>query len=205
MARRPRICPPGLSHHVIQRGNNRSDTFREPEDYLLFLVLLRTFAAAYRVTVNAYVLMTNHVHLILTPSDPGGLSRTMQAVGRSYVPLFNRRHQRTGTLWEGRFRSTAIEDERYFVTCHRYIELNPVRARMVAAPEEYRWSSFRHYAFGAQDPVLTAHPIYLNLGATATARQDKWRQACGVPLLEEELTAVRRRPVIVSEPLVVQP
>ena len=191
MARRPRVCPPGLTQHVVQRGNNRGPVFRNVSDYRFFLWLLGRESARYAVKVHAYALMTNHVHLMATPADGTGLSRMMQGIGRIYVPAFNVRYQRTGGLWEGRYRSFAIEDERYWLACLRYVELNPVRAGLVSAPEEYPWSSARTHICGQPDPVVIDHALYLRLGATAAGRQQAWGAICHVVVSDPELAAIR--------------
>lgn len=192
MPRRLRVFIPGLSQHVVQRGNNRIDMFRIDDDYKRYLMLLRYAASAYRVAVHAYVLMTNHVHLLMTPPSRRALSRTMQDLGRAYVQTFNEKYGRSGTLLQGRFRSNLVADERYFHTCHRYIEMNPVRAAMVDRAEAYRWSSYRFYALGEEDPVLAPHPLSLTLGTTPVDRQLAWRATCGAPLCDHELAEMRQ-------------
>jgi len=191
MARGPRICPPGLTQHVVQRGNNRGPVFQDTADYRLFLRLLRHAAGIHAVAIHAYALMTNHFHLMATPTDRTGLSSMMQAIGRGYVPVFNYRHRRTGGLWEGRYRSFGIESERYWLTCLRYVELNPVRAGLASAPEDYRWSSARVHAAGQCDSVITPHALYLELGAQPEDRQHAWRAICGTSVSEKELVWIR--------------
>jgi putative transposase len=137
MARLPRLTVTGYPHHVILRGNNRQDIFRTADDYQRMLDLLFEHSRAHKVDIHAYVLMGNHLHLLLTPQEDQGLPKMMQAVGRSYVQMFNKVHARTGTLWEGRYRSTLIQTDRYLLACMAYIDLNPVRAHMVARPEDY--------------------------------------------------------------------
>ena len=148
MPRQPRFFAPDGPLHVIQRGNDRQVIFRAPEDRLRFLDLIRHAMRRHGVSIHAYVLMTNHVHFLLTPSGRDAVSGMMQSVGRVYVQWFNGRYRRTGTLWEGRYKATVVEDERYLLTCMRYIELNPVRARMVKSPGEHPWSSFATNACG---------------------------------------------------------
>ena len=171
MARLPRLALPGFPHHVIQRGNNRQPTFHHTGDYQTFLALLHEYAEQEQVDIHAYVLMGNHFHLLATPQVEQGLSRMMQAVGRRYVQTFNRIHQRTGTLWEGRFKATVVQTERYLLACMVYVDLNPVRAGLVAQPGDYRWSSFGHYTGRATDPLITPHPVYWSLGNTPFARE----------------------------------
>jgi putative transposase len=171
MARLPRLSLPGYPHHVIQRGNNRQSIFSSAADYRFLLDLLRQHARQCQVAVHAYVLMGNHFHLLLTPQEGEGLPRMMQAVGRSYVQYFNRQHQRSGTLWEGRYRSTVLQTERYLLQCMAYIDLNPVRAGMVAGPQDYAWSSFAHNTGQRADPLVSPHPLYWELGNTPFARE----------------------------------
>ena len=171
MARQPRLTAPGYPHHVIQRGNNCQPIFLDDDDRRQFLEDLRTQAREHQVAVHAYVLMDNHVHLLLTPETADGLPRMMQALGRGYVRHFNRRHGRTGTLWEGRYRSTVIEAERYLLACMAYIELNPVRAGMVVVPADFAWSSHGHHIWQRADPLVTPHALYWAMGDTPFARE----------------------------------
>lgn len=176
MARLPRLTVPGYPHHVIQRGNNRQDVFRDAADCERYLGLLGELAPAHRVAVHAYVLMPNHVHLLLTPTEAPALSLLMQALGRRYVIWFNRRHARTGTLWEGRFRASVIESERYLFACSRYIEMNPVRAGLVGDPAQYRWSSHAHHVGRQPDSLIEEHPLIWSLGNTPFERQAAYRR-----------------------------
>ncbi len=171
MARLPRLSVPGYAHHVIQRGNNRQRIFATTEDRLYLLNLLAEYATSCQVAVHAYVLMDNHLHLLLTPATGDGIPRLMQAVGRRYVRHFNDRQQRTGTLWEGRYRSTLIQTESYLLTCMVYMDLNPVRAGMVGEAREHPWSSHRHYIGQTSDRLITPHPLYWDLGNTPFARE----------------------------------
>src|SRR4051812_40957743 len=145
MARLPRLTVPGYPHHIIQRGNNRQAIFSGTAEYELLLSILGENAREFHVAIHAYVLMTNHFHVLATPETADGIPRMMQAVGRRYVRLYNQRHARTGTLWEGRYRSTIIQAERYLLACMVYMDLNPVRAGLVADPAVYPWSSHAHY------------------------------------------------------------
>ncbi len=171
MARLPRLTLPGYLHHVIQRGNNRQAIFVDPQDYETMQALLVDSAQKFRVAVHAYALMGNHFHLLVTPADSEALPRMMQAVGRSYVRYFNQRHGRSGTLWEGRYRSTLIQSERYLLACMVYIDLNPVRAGLVARPTEWPWSSHAHYLGLRNDRLVTPHALYWALGNTPFARE----------------------------------
>ncbi|MDR2851924.1 MAG: transposase [Burkholderiaceae bacterium] len=171
MARLPRLTVPGQPHHVIHRGNNRQVIVRDHADRQMLLALLAEGATGFQVALHAYVLMDNHFHLLATPHTADGLPQWMQAVGRRYVRYFNDRHGRSGTLWEGRYRSTLIQTERYFLACMVYIDLNPVRAGMVGDPREYPWSSYGHYVGLRADKMITPHSLYWALGNTPFARE----------------------------------
>ena len=171
MARLPRLTLPGYPHHVIQRGNNRQAIFSSPADYQTLLDLLRINAEKFGVAIHAYVLMTNHFHLLATPQTADALPQMMQAVGRSYVRYFNDLQGRTGTLWEGRYKSTLIQTDRYLLACMAYIDLNPVRAGLVAQAGDYVWSSHGHYIGRKTDKLITPHPLYWELGNTPFARE----------------------------------
>lgn len=191
MARIPRIDLPGIAQHIVQRGNDRHACFADDADYLHYRQELGEAALKHDCTLHAYVLMTNHVHLLVTPRLPGASSRMMQAIGRRYVGCFNARYRRTGTLWEGRFKSALVESERYVLACYRYIELNPVRAGMTTTALDYRWSSHGHNAGGTQDPRIHPHPAYLALGATATQRQEAYGKLFDTGLSDHDRDALR--------------
>ncbi|MEY4978345.1 MAG: hypothetical protein RLZZ352_615 [Pseudomonadota bacterium] len=171
MARLPRLTVPGYAHHVIQRGNNRQPIVRDDADREVLLNLVMENAQKYRVALHAYVLMDNHFHLLLTPETEDGVPQMMQALGRRYVRYFNDTHQRSGTLWEGRYKSTLVQTEAYLLACMAYIDLNPVRAGLVAQAADYRWSSHRHYVGSVQDRRLSPHALYWGLGNTPFARE----------------------------------
>ena len=171
MARLPRLTLAGYPHHIILRGNNRQAIFMDMADFQRMLALLQTHAIEQGVQVHAYVLMSNHLHLLLTPLQNESLPKMMQAVGRTYVLYFNKRHGRSGTLWEGRYRSALIQTERYFLACMAYIDLNPVRAGMVAQAADYPWSSHGHYIGRQNEAWLTPHPMYWEMGNTPFARE----------------------------------
>ena len=192
MARMPRIVVPGQALHIIQRGNNRQPVFFSREDYRVYLEKLQQAAATHGCAVHAYVLMTNHVHLLVTPEQTMSPSRVMQAVGRGYVRYVNGQYRRTGTLWEGRFKSALINSERYLLTCSRYIELNPVRASMVNHPGEYPWSSYRFNALGRQDGVVTPHPLYQQLGSDTGMQQSVYRGLFASHIGEADLHSIRK-------------
>jgi putative transposase len=171
MARQPRLTVAAYPHHVIQRGNDRQAIVRDDADRRRLLALWQEHAQTFQVAIHAYVIMDNHFHLLLTPSTDQALPQMMQSVGRAYVRYFNLRHQRSGTLWEGRYRSNLIEGERYLLACMVYIDLNPVRAGMVAHAADHPWSSHRHCIGQASDPWLTPHALFWGLGNTPFARE----------------------------------
>jgi putative transposase len=175
VARLPRLDLPHVAQHVVQRGNDRQPCFFSPVDYQRYRHDLREIAMAEDCAIHAYVLMTNHVHLLMTPQKSGSVARVMQALGRRYVRYINDRYHRTGTLWEGRYKACPVDGERYLLRCHRYIDLNPVRAAMVADPADYAWSSFRSSALGHYDPLIRAHPCCRALAATSGERCDAYR------------------------------
>ena len=164
MPRRPRLILPNVPVHLIQRGNNRQPCFVADEDYSFYLDWLREYAVQAGCHVHAYVLMTNHVHLLVSAGRAEAPGEMMKALGQRYVQYFNRTYRRSGTLWEGRYRSCLTQAEDYLLACQRYIELNPVRAAMVAHPAEYRWSSYRANAQGEADRLLQPHEVYRALG-----------------------------------------
>jgi putative transposase len=191
MPRRARLYIPGLPYHVVQRGNNREACFVEPENYQFYLVLWEELAARYGLVVHAYCLMTNHVHFLVTPENESAVSNTMKVAGSRYAQYMNKKYHRTGTLWEGRHRSSLVQTERYLLICMRYIELNPVRAQMVRRPEEYRWSSYGINAWGDRS-WLTPHEEYRRLGRTGTERGYAYRELFKTQLSEEDLHLVRK-------------
>jgi len=191
MARLPRFFAQGQPLHIIQRGNNRDPIFAAEPDYLFFLDCLERAAKEHGLAVHAYVLMTNHVHLLASPSHEESASKTLQSLGRRYVQHFNYTYRRTGTLWEGRYRATVIDAEAYLLTCMRYIELNPVRANMVEHPTDCPWSSYRANALGASDSLLTTHDLYRRLGRSAEERQSSYRQLFRAQLSKADIEAIR--------------
>ena len=176
MARLPRLTLPGYPHHIIQRGNNRQAIFATSADYQMLLGLLFDNAKKFDVAIHAYVLMSNHFHVLATPTTADGLPQMMQAVGRRYVRYFNDTQQRSGTLWEGRYKSTLIQAERYLLACMAYIDLNPVRAGLVSQPQDYPWSSHGHYIGRRIDKLITPHALYWELGNTPFAREAAYAQ-----------------------------
>lgn len=175
MPRRPRVALAGVPLHLIQRGHNRDACFFADEDYALYLDHLGELAAKFGCALHAYVLMINHVHLLLTPKAADSASLLMKHLGQRYVQYVNRAYRRSGTLWEGRFRSCLAQEEDYVLACYRYIELNPVRAQMVSHPRHYRWSSYRANAEGKTCEFLTPHAQYRALGRSEAARREAYR------------------------------
>ena len=192
MPRKPRLYFPDVPCHVLQRGNNRNAAFFDDVDRRKYLDVLASACRRYRVALHAYVLMTTHVHLLMTPQDGAGISRVMQSVGRCYVQYLNGRFRRSGTLWEGRHKSSLVCTESYLLTCMRYIELNPVRAGMVYHTAEYAWSSFGYNALGKPDPLLSPHSVYVGLGPNDDARRHAYRLLFAVALTTEELQDIRK-------------
>lgn len=190
MARLARLTLPGYVHHVIQRGNNRQLIFAQAADYAYFLGLLEALAKRFRVALHAYVLMPNHFHLLATPETADGLPQMMQSIGREYVRYFNRIQQRTGTLWEGRYRSTVIQSERYLFACMAYLDLNPVRAGLVSQAVDYPWSSHGHYIGGRTDKLLTPHALCWALGNTPFAREAAYADLVHAGLKSEQQAAM---------------
>jgi putative transposase len=191
MARLPRLVVPNQPHHLVQFGVDRQQIFREPEDYQTYLTWLHEAARQYKVAIHAYVLMPNHVHLLATPNDAEGLARMMQWVGRHYVPYFNRKYGRVGTLWQGRFKATVVDAASYLLTCSRYIECNPVRAGIVSNPADYAWSSYLHHVGLKSSPLITDHPLYWALGNTPFSRDAAYKKMTEQTLSPEELRDLR--------------
>jgi putative transposase len=186
MPRRPRLVLPDIPMHIIQRGNNRNDCFFCDNDYLAFQSMLEESARDAKCNIHAYVLMTNHIHLLVTPEQTSSPAKMMKWLGERYVQYVNSRHERVGTLWQGRYRSCLVGDDAYLTVCHRYIELNPVRAGMVSHPAEYRWSSYRSNALGMEDPLVTRHQIFEPADANELTRQ-RFYQSLFTDALEESV------------------
>jgi putative transposase len=191
MARLPRYNLPGQPQHIILRGNNRSIIFAAEEDYRFFLNCLQDVSDRHGCALHAYVLMTNHVHLLMTPERGDSIGKALQSLGRRYVQYFNCSQKRTGTLWEGRYKSTPIDSESYLLTCYRYIELNPVRANMVAHPREYSWSSYSCHADGKFDRLIADHALYLGLGQKKKERQAVYRALFKAQISDAAITSIR--------------
>ncbi|HEX5361891.1 MAG TPA: transposase [Fluviicoccus sp.] len=222
MPRRPRLVLPGTPLHIIQRGHNRNICFPSQDDHAIYLSWLSEYAKTSGCQVHSYVLMTNHVHLLLTPAAENSAADLMQSLGQRYTQHINRTYARTGTLWEGRFKSGLVQDRHYLLKCMRYIELNPVRADMVQHPAEYRWSSYRSNAQGDADDVLTPHAEYLQLSGDDATRAlayrelfrmalepglaDQIRQATnsnlvlGHPVFAEQVEALLKQKTVLGKP-----
>ena len=191
MPRPKRICVPGLPHHIVQRGNNRHATFYHDEDYASYLSFLDEATRRHQVNIHAYALMTNHVHLLLTPTAADGLSLTMQTLGRRYVTYINKTYRRSGTLWEGRFKGAVIDSERYCLSCYRYIDLNPPRAGLVSRAADYRWCSFQSNGLARADRLLTPHAVYVQLGTTHEERAARYRTLLADGLDDDVVREIR--------------
>ena len=191
MPRRPRMYLPGIPAHIVQRGINRAPCFFRENDYRIYLNALDTALKRYRVSLHAFVLMTNHVHLLMTPEDEDGISRVMALLGSYYVRYVNKTYERTGTLWEGRHHSSLIETSSYLFRCYRYIELNPCRARVVKRPDAYPWSSYAHNAGGSLESTIIEHDEYRSLGGCPSVRQQTYRGFFAEELSEQDVCEFR--------------
>ncbi len=191
MPRKPRFVIPGVPMHIVQRGHSREPVFFEDADYSAYRNWLQEAARRYHCDIHAYVFMTNHVHILATPSDSVGVSRMMQYVGRRYVPYINQAYGTSGSIWEGRYKASLVQEERYLLSCMRYIELNPVRANMVRNPGDYRWSSYCHNAKGKDDDLVTPHAEYLSLGKGDKSRFSAYNALFKAHVDAEILTEIR--------------
>lgn len=191
MSRTARLVLPGHPHHVVHRGHNKQDIFTGAQDYAAYLATLHQFRHAYGVKLHAYCLMTNHVHLLLTPARPTGIAQLMKRVAGRYTRYYNKLAQRSGTLWGGRYRSSLIDSESYLLACCRYIELNPVRAGLVADPRQYSWSSCRHRFAEGGEKEFDADPCYLAMGKTHAERQAGYAAFLMAGELREQRAVIR--------------
>ncbi len=191
MPRKPRFIIPGIPVHIVQRGHSKDPVFFEENDYCAYLEWLKEAAERYACEMHAYVLMTNHIHLLVTPSDKEGITRMMQYIGRYYVPYINQTYGTSGSIWEGRYKSNLIQSEQYLLTCMRYIEMNPVRANMVRSPSQYRWSSYRCNGQGKIDSLITPHDVYQSLGKGKIARTTAYKALFKSHLEKETLSDIR--------------
>ena len=191
MPRRQRMYIPGYTYHVVQRGNNREACFFEEENYRAYLQLLREVLPRYGAQLHAYCLMTNHVHLLLTPEAHDSISNLLKVVCSRYANRMNKKYHRTGTLWEGRHKASPVDLERYLLKCYRYIELNPVAAHMVRRPEMYCWTSYHANAWGDTNQLITPHPVYLVLADSVQQRCYRYREMFQEVLSPEDVHAIR--------------
>ena len=191
MARLPRLSIAGCPQHIIQRGNNRQACFFAEQDYKVYLDKLKDSAIKHNVSIHAFVLMTNHVHILMTANSTDGISQVMQNLGRYYVRYINQTYQRTGTLWEGRFKSTLVDTENYLLSLYRYIELNPVRAGIVEHPAAYPWSSYHANAGNKEIALLTPNRVYLALGNTEAERKSTYQSLFLSHLTDKTIQAIR--------------
>lgn len=192
MPRLARLVVPDVSVHIVQRGHRRAACFFDDADYLAYLVALGTYASRFQCTVHAYCLMTNHVHLLVTPGDAAGCALLMKHLAQRHSKRINAKLARSGTLWEGRFYSALVTTDEYALACYRYIELNPVRAGMVEHAEQYRWSSYRANIQAEAHGFITRHPAYLALGRGETHRTSAYQALCATPLQSGVLNEIRR-------------
>ena len=191
MPRRTRLSLAGQPLHIVQRGNNRAACFFADEDYRFYLHWLAIYARQYGCAIHAYVLMTNHVHLLLTPSKPEAPAKLMQSLGRRYVQYINKCYQRSGTLWEGRYKASLVHAEQYLLACHRYIEMNPVRANMIDHPRDHPWSSYAANAEGKPNALISRHDLVARLGPTETQRRAAYAALFRTELDSEVIDAIR--------------
>jgi putative transposase len=190
MARLPRLVVPNQPHHIIQTGHDGQPIFREAEDYQRFLAWLKDSAKEFKVAVHAYALMPDHVHLLASPATANGLAQAMQRVGRYYVPWFNSKYGRSGSLFQGRFKTALVDAASYFLPCSRYIELNPVRSGLCGDPEGYEWSSYRHHAGVQANSLITDHPVYWALGNTPFQREAAYIEQVRQGIGSQELARI---------------
>lgn len=191
MARLPRVCLPGVPLHLIQRGNNRQACFASDSDFAAYASWLQEYSEKYHVDIHAWVFMTNHVHLLVTPNTKSGVSKMMQSLGQRYVRYFNYSCRRSGTLWEGRYKSCIVDADKYLLACQRYIELNPVRAGMVDSPADYKWSSYPANGLGKDSNIHTPHPVYIALGRDRQSRNKAYRELFKAHVDVDEVELIR--------------
>ena len=191
MPRKPRFFIENVPVHIVQRGHSKAPIFFEDSDYRAYLNWLNDAAERYECDIHAYVLMTNHIHILATPRHKDSVTRMMQYVGRYYVPYINHTYGTSGSIWEGRYKASLVQEDRYLLTCMRYIELNPVRANMVKSPAQYRWSSYKANALGKEDPLITPRPEYTALGRTMAIRTEQYRALFKAEVENKLLTEIR--------------
>ena len=192
MPRKPRFYLPNVPVHIVQRGHSREPVFFEDSDYRAYMDWMGEAAEHYKCTIHAYVLMTNHIHILVTPKHKDSISLMMQFIGRRYVPYINHSYGTSGSIWQGRYKSSLIQDDPYLLTCMRYIELNPVRADMVNSPAQYRWSSYRANAQGKPDTLLTSHPLYTQLGRNPLKRREAYKALFKAHIDQEQHDTIQK-------------
>jgi len=192
MPRKPRMYLAEIPAHIVQRGNNRDACFFSDDDYLFYLDVLGQGLRRYKVKLHAYCLMTNHVHLLMTPEDESGISRVMQHIGRRYVQYINKTYRRSGTLWEGRHKASLVDADNYLLMCYRYIEMNPVAASMVKTPEQYRWSSYQYHAWGKPNDIIRDHFLYEELGSASDIKQHAYRELFKTQIPDVDLHIIKK-------------
>ena len=192
MPRKPRFFLPNVPVHMMIRGNSQQAIFAEEEDYFAYRSWLREASELYDCKIHAYVLMTNHVHILLSADDTRNISKLSQSVGRKYVPYFNHKYGKSGALWEGRFKASSVDSEFYLLACYRYIEMNPVRANMVKDASDYAWSSYHRNANGDTDMTITPHSVYLRLGITKDNRQRAYKALFEKTLSDELVSEIHQ-------------
>jgi len=191
LPRKPRFFLPEVPVHIVQRGHSREPVFFEDNDYSAYLQWVEEAIDRYHCAIHAYVLMTNHIHFLVTPQDRQGVSQMMQHIGRRYVPYINHTYGTSGSIWEGRFKASLVHDEDYLLTCMRYIELNPVRANMISNPGQYRWSSYRTNAQGKENELITPHALYQQMGRTKHERCEAYKALFKAHIEPEDLNDIR--------------
>lgn len=193
MPRQLRQSTPGWPMHIVQRGNNRQDIFLDDQERYTYLSLLRESAEKHSVCIHSWVLMTNHTHLLCTPNKERSCSKLMQSLAGKYAAFFNKKHSRTGPIWEGRFRSSQILDDAYMLCTYRYIELNPVRAGLAKHPANHAWSSYRSNALGISDNLTCPHDVYLSMGESPEQRQKVYQSLFAEELKQPQIDNIRRQ------------
>jgi putative transposase len=191
MPRKPRFYLPDIPVQVVQRGNNREPIFFRNDDYVAYLGWLKEGAERYQCKIHAYILMRNHVHILVTPKEKDTISRMMQYIGRRYVPYVNSQYGRSGTLWEGRYKGSLVQADTYLMACMRYMELNPVRTKLAKTAASYPWSSYHYNASGRKNNLLTPHKQYLTLGNDDVSRRTAYKALFRQPIDAETLQAIR--------------
>jgi len=191
MPRKPRFFLPDVPSHIVQRGHNRDPVFFDIPDYQAYLLWLQEASDRYGCSIHAYVLMTNHIHILATPADKNSISQMMQYLGRQYVPYINHTYERSGTIWEGRYKASLIDEDNYLLTCMRYIELNPVRANMVDTPDEYPWSSYPVNAEGEDSLIIKPHSLYKGLGTDEQQRKSSYKALFKAHIEQSSLKKIR--------------